>query len=383
MNMKADEFFKHLQAQMSAVQQAYDEMAQAQTEFQGAYLRFSGEREQLVTSLVGARLGKLPPALQSRAETLMPDERKAVSDRQTALDAAVVAAQKKADDSAAAMQQKMAELRTANPQLNEREESLKAMIAFRAQSLHDLNAQVMKLGGGLGFLFRAGEIRKLDNERHNVAGQLTALSGELDGVRKGWQDLRGSAEAGMIVGQAEWAGLMAEVAAVRSDRDALAADPETLARRRACRRALEEMTDQHQAPAGDAELARLPTLNQQSADYQAALTAVNSMLAVLKGIHDGLDRFAASISALVDEQEKNSAYLNPLSLDFPAGAVALERLWPDLTPKVRDEKALATHPTDFVAAMRPYLDQRLTKEIIQAYFEAMGQSVTKATAAWK
>ena len=122
--MKADEFFKHLQEQMTQVQQAYDEIAHAQTEFQGAYLRFSGEREKLVASLVGSRLGKLPPALQARAEALIPEERKAVADGQVALNSAVAAAQKKADDSAAAMQKKQAELRAANPRLNEKEESL-------------------------------------------------------------------------------------------------------------------------------------------------------------------------------------------------------------------------------------------------------------------
>ncbi len=378
--MKVDEFFQHIQQQMSAVQQSYDEIVHAQREFQGAYVTFSTQRETLVASLVASRLGNLPPPLQARAEVLMPEERKAVADRQRELDAAVAAALKEADDSAAAMQQQMNALRKANPKLNEREESLKAMIAFRTQRLHDLNAKVSAMGSGLGFLFRAGAIRKVDNERHNVAGQLEALGGELEGVRKQWQDLRNSADAGMIVGQAEWAKHMADLAAVRSERDALAADPETMARRRACRRVLEEMTE---APEGDADLARLPGLNRQSADYRAALMAVTSMLAVLKGILEGLTRFASSVSALVDEQEKNSQYLKPLRLDLPAGAAAFERLWPDLTPRVRDEKALAGHPAEFVAVMRPYLDQRLTREQIQAYFEGLGQSVKKAAAAWK
>lgn len=378
--MKAEEFRQYLGAQLNKVQQAYDEIAEAQREFQGAYVRLQSDRDRVLQRVVDTRGDSLPEPLSELVEQRIPTEREVVSQRLQELERLMAEKQTAADGKVTAMQRSAAELRQLNPQLNEREESLKARIASRQQKLHDLNAQVKQASGGLGFVFRLREIRELDAARHRLVGQLETLDGELAQVRQQWKEKREAVEAEQAQTRTEWVQVMVELSALRAERAALMADEEGWARRQAIAQVL---TSLKSAPDTDGGLRRLAELNVQTEAYQAALGAVASMLGVLKGIHEGLERFGASVSALVEEQSRHSQYLSLLNIELPADVTAMDRNWDDLIGRVRDEKALVTHPGDFVDAMRPYVNERLTKERITGYFEALSQTTKQATAGWK
>ena len=97
-------------------------------------------------------------------------------------------------------------------------------------------------------------------------------------------------------------------------------------------------------PGADPELQKMVDLNIQTDDFQAALGAVAGLMGTVSGIRQGLERFGASVSALIEEQSRNSQYLPELKLDVPKEAAAFDRQWDELIACVRDEKALANHP---------------------------------------
>jgi hypothetical protein len=378
--MKADEFLGYLNARMSKLQQTYDEIGHVQREYQGIYVTFQGDHDRTLQDLMDARAGSLPEPLPAQVEERLPAERKAMAQRVDDLSKQIAAKQAEADARIAAVQAGIAELRALNPRLDQREEQLKAMIAFRTQALHDLNAKVSKLAAGLGFALHFGKIHALDNDRHRLVGQLETLNGDLVKVRKEWQEKHDASAASQAREQAAWQSMMVEVGRLKAERDGLAVDPEARARRRAVLYVLDNLKS---LPDADADVRKMVELNVQTDDFQAALGAVAGLMGTVGGIRQGLERLGASVSALIDERSRNSQYLPELKLEVPKEAAAFDQQWDELVVCVRDEKALAQNPTDFVRATRPFVEERLTKERIGVYFEALGGALKAATAGWK
>jgi hypothetical protein len=378
--MKADEFLGYLNTQMSKLQQTYDEIGHVQREYQGIYVTFRADHDRTLQALMDTRAGSLPDPLPAQVEERLPAERKTMAQRVDELSKQIAARQGEADAKIAAVQAGIAEIRALNPRLDQREEQLKAMIAFRTQALHDLNAKVSKLAAGLGFALHFSKIHTLDNDRHRLVGQLETLNEDLVKVRKEWQEKHDASEANQAQEQAAWQGMMVEVGRLKAERDSLSVDPEAKSRRRAMLYVLDNLKS---LPGADPELQKMAALNIQTDDFQSALGAVAGLMGTVSGVRQGLQGLAASVSALIDEQTRNSQYLPALNLDVPDAAAAFDRQWDELIACVRDEKALAQHPTDFVRATRPFVEERLTKERIGAYFDALGGALKSATAGWK
>jgi hypothetical protein len=378
--MKADEFLGYLNAQMSRLQQTYDEIGHVQREYQGSYVTFRADHDRTLQTLADTRAGSLPDPLPAQVEERLPAERQALAQRVDELSKQIAAKQAEADARIAAVQASMAEIRALNPQLDQREEQLMAKIAFRTQALHDLNAQVSKLAGGIGFVLHFGKIHGLDNDRHRLVGQLETLNGDLVKVRKEWQEKHEAFTASQAKEQADWQAMMVEVGRLKAERDGLAVDPEAQARRRAVLYVLDNLKA---LPGAGPEWQQMVELNVQTDDFQAALGAVAGLMGTVGGIRQGLERLGASVSALIDERSRNSQYLPELKLEVPKEAAAFDQQWDELVVCVRDEKALAQNPTDFVRATRPFVEERLTKERIGVYFEALGGALKAATAGWK
>jgi hypothetical protein len=199
-------------------------------------------------------------------------------------------------------------------------------------------------------------------------------------VRKEWQEKHDASAASQAQEQAAWQGMMVEVGRLKAERDGLTADPEAQVRRRALLYVLDNLKS---LPGADPELQKMAALNIQTDDFQSALGAVAGLMGTVNGVRQGLQGLAASVAALIDEQTRNSQYLPELKLDVPEEAAAFDRQWDELIACVRDEKVLAQHPTDFVRATRPFAEERLTKERIGAYFDALGGALKSATAGWK
>ncbi|MDP3047211.1 MAG: hypothetical protein Q8O07_07010, partial [Chloroflexota bacterium] len=186
--------------------------------------------------------------------------------------------------------------------------------------------------------------------------------------------------AGQTQEQAAWQAMMVEVGRLKAERDVLTADPDAQARRRAALYVLDNLKS---LPGAEPDLQKMVDLNIQTDDFQVALGAVAGLMGTISGIRQGLERFGASVSALIEEQSRNSQYLPDLKLDVPKDVAAFDRQWDELIVCVRDEQALANHPADFVRATRPFVDERLTKERITSYFDALGEALKAATAGWK
>jgi len=153
-------------------------------------------------------------------------------------------------------------------------------------------------------------------------------------------------------------------------------------------RAVSHILDNLQAPVDDAPpalqpgLTRMVELNEQTDDYHASLAGTAGLIATLTGIQGGLTAIRRSVEGLQREQEMHSAYLKALSFELPADARAYEGRWEPLAKRFADEKAMSSHPKDFLSAVSPLQEEMLSVAQIEQVFEAYGQAIEAATRDW-
>ncbi|MBC7254940.1 MAG: hypothetical protein H5T66_02385, partial [Chloroflexi bacterium] len=114
--------------------------------------------------------------------------------------------------------------------------------------------------------------------------------------------------------------------------------------------------------------------------FEEGLQAIAEALGLLKGLSNGLERFTQSVGKVLAEQRRYN--LKPVRVLVPELAVNVNALWAELRQKVQDERYLGANPLEFVRLGREEITGRLSNEIIQAFFEGMGNALNEATKAW-
>ncbi len=386
---KAVEFRDFLQAERSRVANAFQALEHIQADYQGVYSRFRADHDKTLAALAervqGLPANELPRELQTAMQARVPDERKAIEKRIAELDKELPRIQKEMDGLLAENQQKIAALRKLNPQLNDREERLKADLALVQKQLDDLNQQLRVQARGLGFILHAWKIHELDQQRYRMLGRVESLSSELHKVRQEWKDKHESVEKEQADSKSAWQKLQMRAGELGQEREELTRTGDALAQQRAITFVLDQLKTPVNAkePSLDSGFKQMIALNIQTDDFQSALGSIAGILGIMKGVDEGLKRLGESAAALVNEQQRHSAYLSPLTIELDDAVPAYGKVWDELRAKAKDEKAFAAHPSDFAAAIKPFLDQRLTNDSIGAYFNAMGQTLQRATAGWR
>jgi chromosome segregation ATPase len=388
--LSAEAFRDFIADQQQQIARAFQEVEQVQAEYQGMYTRFKADHDRtllvLVNKIESTLADALGAALRKQIDARVPVERKAIADRIAKLEKGELPdLQRQADYLIQKGQKETTDLRKINPKLNDREEMLKRDLAHWQQTLDDLNAQVSTLGGGWGVILHARKIHDLDRERFRVIGRMESLSKELSKVRQDWKDLYDMVDKNQAEWKAWWQKKMAQLGELKQEHDYLAQNTDTLARHRAILFVVDNLKEPvPDAPSAlDAALKQMIELNIQTDQFQAALGSVAGMLGIAKGVDEGLRRFGESTRAVLNEQARHSAYLPPLQIELIDSVLAFGAVWDDLAAKVKDEKALAQHPADFIVAMKPFLDERLTKDHITAFFDTLGKAMARATSRWK
>jgi hypothetical protein len=201
-------------------------------------------------------------------------------------------------------------------------------------------------------------------------------------VRQEWKDLSTNTAKNEADWRAQWQQKTTQLSQVQQQHDYLEQNTVAEAQHRATVYVIDNLKS---LPAsGDATLLQpMIDLNIQTDDFQAALGSVAGILGILKGVDEGLKRLGESVQALIAEQQRHSEFLPSLNIALDDQVTAFGQTWDDLIAKSKDEKTLATHPVDFVTAMKPFLEKRLTQEHIAAFFNALGEALKHATASWR
>jgi len=367
------------------------ETEEIQIGFNSAYVEWKAEHDATLERLTAAvidRLEEVGPDLQTRVGERVVEERRIIAERCQALrDKLIPETQTGADETLGEGQRLVEKLRELNPRLDQREEKLKAERAALEAKLAQLNEHIHDLSGCLGVVIRFPKINKLDRQRQRVIGKLETVHQELKEVRQEWQTTQHQIQAEQETLQARWQESTLRLAQLQAELDFLddEASREAMARKRATRHVIDNLKQPLACPIKDLKkgLDRMVEVNIQADDYQAGLGSASSLLSVLDGISDGLNRFNESVQGLIREHKLHSAYLPKLNVSIPDQVLGFHEQWDGLRRQVRDDGHLCTHPNEFVTAVRPVMEGGLAEANIKAMFDSLGQALSQATSSWR
>jgi hypothetical protein len=229
----------------------------------------------------------------------------------------------------------------------------------------------------LGWLKNAGKIGRLQRAQNTARKQQEETMQRLRTIRQEWQKKLNETGDHQAALRDKWHEL-----SIEGQRDNLEANFDALAGEAAVQRYLEEMKE---APAVPGELGEalqeLVKHNHIRWSYEEGLQSVAEALGMLKGMDEGLKRFLRSVSTVVQEQRRYNLAL--ARVQIPPQVIAVHDIWKELQTQVKDEKKMGANPREFSAIVQRTLIKRLPDEMIQDFFEQMGQVLNRATASWK
>lgn len=386
-----DGFSRFISGSIEAIGRARTEVEEVQVGFNSAYVEWKAPHDATLARLVDTvlpRLEEVGSELRERVATRLEEERLTIAERREALDKTLLPErQVEADRLVQEGQRLTAELREMNPRLDRDEEAYKAQRITLHGELEDLNAQIRRLSGCFVVVFNYFKLNKLDRQRHRVIGQLEVIENHLRRVREEWDAAQAGTGSQQESLQARWLQLTLELAEMQGERDylAVAENREALALRRATRYVIDNLKDVISCPDDGIkqELDGMVELNIQTDEYEDGLASVVSLLAMLDGVAEGMKRFGESVDGLREEQRMHGANLPKLRITVPDEVLGFHELWPQLAQSVRDDGHLAKNPAEFIAAVRPVIDEDLSDPRIDAMFGGLGQALENATRKWR
>lgn len=272
------------------------------------------------------------------------------------------------------------ELRTANPDLNAREEQLKQQEETARLRFYQRVSEWHKAAGGVGWLLRPGAVRKAREAMEQANVDWVDGNARLTEVRNSWQTLEKKSSEAETNLQAAWRLRTAEIARLKRDLSRLQTDFEGTCRAAAVEAILGGIAEPKTSdqPEFDALLAKVVALHDEYKQYEAGIAQMAELMGVVKGVCEGLTRMAESVKSVKAEQDMHSE-LARLKINAPPPALAFHTLWDELQPLVVDEKQVAQHPADFAAKVKQVVGERLANAAIDAMFTSLGDELNRAT----
>ncbi|MCE5257961.1 MAG: hypothetical protein LLG44_02750 [Chloroflexi bacterium] len=383
-SLTLSEFRDYLSTKTSEMRACYQETEEIQFQFNDIFkseLAAWQEQFKFCFPRVMTQRRELPPDLVSGIDQAEKEELAKLQQEADTLREAISQSQSQSDGLLRQAQSTAAQLREANPELNAQEEELKAKLQAKENEFARAYEQVETLEKGLGWLVNGAKIAKLKKKQSTIKASQGKLLVQLRDTRKTWQaQLEQTAQTQADLRQ-EWEQKSVTALQSQARLDHITANLADLAQQQAITRVL---SDLDASPGVEGELGealdKLVERNKTRKSYEQGLRSVAEALGLTKGVADGMERFTKSVEGVVEEQTRFS--LKDVAVILPQWVINVVETWKPLRDRVKDEKYLGTHPLEFSQIIKSYITDRLPDEIIQRFFETMGEALNAATKAW-
>ena len=383
--MSLRDFYRYLDDKRSELAAAYKDVEEVQFEFNEIFRQEMAAWQEAVSfcfpRLVTQR-DELPADFVGRIDRVEEEERVRIRAEIADLEKKIAELQERSDALLGQGQEATDSLKRMNPELDAREEQLKARMAAYQTDYAEAYERLERLDGSpLGWLTNGGEIRKLKREQARIKREQALTLNELRQVRQAWTTRLQEISNAQAELREQWQGVSVELAQAQARRDHLQGNLDALAQQAGLQRVLEEL-DEAPPVAGELgeKLVEVAARNKTRKEYEQGLAAVAETLGLTKGVGEGMARFQKSLGTVLEEQRRYN--LKQVDVVLPEQVVALNEVWSQLGAKVRDEKAMGRNPLEFSRIVKGYIDHYLSDAQIQSLFETMGEALNRATKAW-
>lgn len=383
--MSLRDFYRYLDDRRSELAACYKDVEEVQFEFNDIFQRELAAWQELIAYLfprVAAQRAELPEAFAAIIDRTEEEERARIRGEIADLDGRIAELQERSDALLRQGREATDTLKRANPELDTREERLKARMAAYQTEYAEVYERLEELNGSpLGWLTNGGQIRKLKREQARIKREQALTLDELRKVRQEWATHLQEISNTQAELREQWQHVSVEQAQAQARRDHLQNNLEALAQQAALQRVFEELDEAPAVPGELGEkLAELAQRNKTRRMYEHGLAAVAETLGLTKGVGEGMSRFQRSVGTVLEEQQRYN--LKRVNVALPQRVVAMNEIWAQLRDKVQDEKRMGRYPMEFSGIVKQYIDEHLTDAQIQSLFEEMGAALSAATKAW-
>lgn len=304
--------------------------------------------------------------------------------RQEIADLAKEIVEKKArsDELLSAANAEVEGLRKTNPGLNDREESLKALMVQHQNEFAEAYEEQETLEDNTwGWMTHFFAIRRLRKQQRQAKKQQQETLLKLRQVRQEWLkqvEAVGDTQATL---REEWQQVGVRLAEAQTRHDHLSQNTADLAEKDGLTRVLEELDEA--PPLDDAlgeALAEMVTRNEIRASYEQALQVTGEFLGRVKGVSTGLAKFAESVADVVKEQRRYN--LRQVKVRLSATDIDVLRTWNRVRGSLDAKPGVEKKPKDLIRLLERYNQQVLNDAGIETLFANMGDALSRATDAW-
>ena len=306
-------------------------------------------------------------------------------------------------------------LKESNLDLDRKEEKIKAGIAELEEKILDYNRTIGEMATGFGFFTNIFRMRTIEKEKKELLARRTELVERIEAVRNQWvqaeKDLGGKdAEI-----QNTWTNLQTEFALLTEKIGTLEKNRDILIQKSAFYEALNTLSGREKyielkasgtpadtcpacgsknennlffckfcgsrfavdRPDLEGSLVETGELNQVYTDLTEGIRESVSLIALMRGLQNGINTFVKSVKSVKESQDKFTQ-LPKLQIDVPGASAGfadkLKSFEKDL-----DVTFYNLHPRDFVQAVKKAAAGLLTAENIEKFFTPMGDELNIRT----
>ena len=384
--MGLSDFHRYLDDKGDELAACYKQMQQVQTQFRDIFKREMAAWQESFSFCYPRLLAQrqeMPQKFAQHIDRVEAEEQERIRKEIAALKKEIQESQARMDELLAKAQTATETLRVANPEINDREEHLKALVVKYQDEYAQAFEEMDPLDDTpMGWLTNYSKIRRLKKVQKTAKKKQAEALRDLRLVRQGWLDKvqeTGDTQAEL---REEWQKLGIRISQAQGEHDHKADKFDILAEQAAIQRVLEELDNPPEdVPSELGEtLAELSERNKVRWRYEAGLEAVGQALGLTKAMGQSLKRFESSVGTVLQEQRRYN--LKRVNVLVPHSVAVINEIWKTVGDKVKAEEYMGAHPTEFSHIAEKYIVKRLANESIQGFFESLGEALNRATAAW-
>jgi|GEM_PF-871975 len=307
------------------------------------------------------------------------------------------------------------ELRKTNKDLDRSEEKLKRKIAELDDEIAQYNATIDELNSGFGIISNIFKMKKIEKKKNEIIEKRDHLISTIEGIRNKWIKMEEKLDKADDTIQKDWSDIQTDYSVLAEKIENLIINREKFIEKAAFNDALKQLQGNEKfiIKEIDAEkpekcercknknksnlfycnycgepfsqdrkdilgsLVETGELNRIFDSLQEGIKGAVSILALIKGLRDGMKTFKKSLSDVKNTESKYSQ-LPTLKIEVP---VVSRKFLEELMEfeKSIDIKEHSSHPSDFVYKTKEETEKYFTDKHIEKFFKAMGDELNKTT----
>ena len=123
----------------------------------------------------------------------------------------------------------------------------------------------------------------------------------------------------------------------------------------------------------EGSIAEVAEVNFHFERFSEGMKSCQEIIGLLRGINSGITAFRKSVADVLDTERRHS--LSTLRLDVPASSVEYGKTFDQVGASMQWDYSV--HPQVFTKNVKVMVEQHLTEDKIKAYFEAMGEELSR------